>query len=126
MRNRTLFSLTFLFFLIVASKNANAGAAVALGPHNQLATAYGGPVEREKARALNNARRLYGNDVRIIAATDITGYGAIALARHPNGYGWIIGVSLGNRSATEADALAIDHCRKAGGINPQVKWAFRG
>jgi hypothetical protein len=126
MRNRPFFLLALLVCLTLPSQNANAGAAVALGPHNQLATAYGGPVEREKARALNNARRLYGNDVRIIAATDITGYGAIALARHPNGYGWIIGVSLGNRSATEADALAIDHCRKAGGINPQVRWAFRG
>ena len=126
MKSRMLSRLVFVAMTVAALQNANAGAAVALGPHNQLATAYGGPVEREKARALNNARRLYGNDVRIIAATDITGYGAIALARHPNGYGWIIGVSLGNRSATEADALAIDHCRKAGGINPQVKWAFRG
>ena len=42
---------------------ARAGSAVVLGPRNQLTTAYGGPVEREKARALNNARRLYGDDV---------------------------------------------------------------
>jgi hypothetical protein len=49
---------------------------------------------------------------RIIAATDITGYGAIATARHPNG-NWVISVSLGNRSAAEAvtqaaSAVAID------------------
>ena len=126
MKRNVLFRLALVGMAVSAIHTAHAGSAVALGPHNQLATAYGGPVEREKSCALNNARRLYGNDVRIIAATDIAGYGAIALARHPKGYGWIIGVSLGNRSATEADVLAIDHCLKAGGRNPQVKWAFRG
>jgi hypothetical protein len=40
--------------------------------------------------------------------------GAIAVARHPNGFGWIIGVALGKGSATEADALAIGQCRKVG------------
>ena len=126
MRGTVLFALALLAMSIGAMQNANAGAAVALAPNNQLATAYGGPVEREKARALANARHLYGNDVRIIAATDITGYGAIAVARHPNGFGWIIGVALGKQSATEADALAIGQCRKAGGVKAQVKWAFRG
>jgi hypothetical protein len=126
MRNRAFFALALPVFLIAPLENVDAGAAVVLAPHNQLATAYGGPVEREKERALNNARRLYGNDVRIIASTNVTGYGAIAVARHPNGFGWIIGVSLGNRSAAEADTLAIDHCRKAGGIKPRVRWEFFG
>jgi hypothetical protein len=123
MKNRTFFSLALMAFL--AAENANAGAAVAISQNDQLATAYGGPMKREEQRALAEARRRYGPNVRLLAATDVTGYGAIAVARHP-GHGWLVGVSLGNRSATEADALAIDHCRKAGGINPQVKWAFRG
>lgn len=117
----------FLFiFGLVSFHNAIAGSAVALGPHNQLATAYGGPVEREMQRALDVAHRKYGANVRIIAATDVTGYGAIAVATHPNGYGSIIGVSLGNRSTTEADTLAIQHCLRAGGTNPKVRWGFRG
>jgi hypothetical protein len=126
MKRSAIFRFILLGFLAVAFQSVNAGSAVVLGPHNQLATAYGGPVRIEEQRALAEARRKYGNNVRILASSDVTGYGAIAVARHPNGYGWIIGVSLGNRSATQADALAIDHCRKAGGVNPQVKWGFRG
>jgi len=126
MKRSTLLLFISLGFVTLALHKADAGSAVAIGPNNQLATAYGGPVEREKRRALNEARRKYGADVRIIAASDRTGYGAIAVARHPNGYGWIIGVSLGNRSATEADTLAIQHCLRAGGVNPQVKWGFSG
>jgi hypothetical protein len=125
MKSRMLSRLAFVAMTVGALQNALGGSAVVLGPHNQLATAYGGPVKREEQRALAEARRRYGPNVRLLAATDVTGYGAIAAARHPNG-NWVIGVSLGNRSATEADALAIDHCLKAGGINPQVKWAFRG
>lgn len=126
MKRRILFCFVLLGLTALALQKANAGSAVAIGPHHQLATAYGGPVEREKQRALDEARRKYGANVRILAASNVTGYGAIAVARHPNGYGWIIGVSLGNRSATEADTLAIEHCLKAGGVNPQVKWGFRG
>ena len=91
-----------------------------------LTAAYGGPVEREKERALEDARRRYGANFRILASTDATGYCAIAVSLHPNGYGSIIGVSLGNRSATEAYTLAVDHCLKTGGTHPEVKWAFRG
>jgi hypothetical protein len=36
------------------------------------------------------------------AGSDIAGYGAIATARHPNGYGSLIGVALGMRSAIGA------------------------
>jgi hypothetical protein len=122
---KTVFCLLLLCSLLLALQSANAGSAVALAPHNQLATAYGGPVAREKQRALDEARRKYGANARILAATDTTGYGAIAVARHPNG-NWVIGVSLGKRSATEASTLAIEHCLKAGGRNPQVKWAFWG
>jgi hypothetical protein len=111
----------------VTIETGHAGSAVAVQRnHSNLATAYGGPVEREKERALDLARRKYGPDVKLLAWSDTTGYGAIAVARHPNGYGTIIGVSLGKRSATEADTLAIEKCLKAGGKNPQVKWAFRG
>jgi hypothetical protein len=63
--------------------------------------------------------------VRLLAWTDETGYGAIAIARHP-GHGWLIGISLGKRSATEANTIAIEKCLKAGGVKPRVRWGFFG
>jgi hypothetical protein len=38
----------------------------------------------------------------------------------------MIGVSLAKRSATEADLMAKANCLKAGGVDPVVKWGFRG
>jgi|ERR1700730_13802788 hypothetical protein len=125
MRN-TLFSLALLAFLVLASDNANAGSAVACAGDGQWTTAYGGPMVREEERALAEARLKYGRQGRIVAATDVIGYGAIAVAWHPSGHGSIVGISLGKRSATEADKVAIEKCLKAGGINPQVRWAWRG
>ncbi|MEA3148339.1 MAG: hypothetical protein QOI53_3981 [Verrucomicrobiota bacterium] len=125
MKTRAFFLLALVGLASIALNDADAGSAVVLGPHNQLATAYGGPVRKEEQRALENARRKYGANVRILAASDVTGYGAIAIAKHPNG-NWLIGVALGRRSATEANTLAINECLKAGGKNPQVRWAFRG
>jgi hypothetical protein len=121
----SLITLAFIGLAALVLQDAKAGAAVALGPHNQLATSYGGPVEMAKARALEVAHRRYGPNVRILASTDLTGYGAIATARHSNG-NLVIGVALGRRSATEADTLAIEQCRKAGGFAPIVRWGFRG
>ena len=125
MKTRAFFLVALVGLTSIALNDADAGSAVVLGPHNQLATAYGGPVRKEEQRALENARRKYGANVRILAATDVTGYGAIAVAKHPNG-NWLIGVALGRRSATEANTLAINECLKAGGKYPQVRWAFRG
>jgi hypothetical protein len=122
-KNFPLCSLALIVFL--AAESANAGAAVAISGDAQLATAYGGPMKREERRALAEARRKYGGNVRLLAASDVTGYGAIAVARQPGG-GWIVGVALGRRSATEADTLAIKQCLKGGGIKPQVKWGFWG
>jgi hypothetical protein len=117
--------LRWVLLIFLAAENAKAGAAVAIGPHNQFAVSYGGPIKQVKERALAQARRRYGQNVRILAATDVTGYGSMAVARVANG-NWIMSVSLGNRSASEADTHAIQQCRKAGGIKPQVKWGFWG
>ena len=127
MNTSVLSCVALVIMTAVTVETAHAGSAVAVQRiHSNLATAYGGPVEREKERALDLARRKYGPDVKLLAWSDTTGYGAIAVARHPNGYGTIIGVSLGKRSATEADTLAIEKCLKAGDKNPQVKLAFQG
>jgi hypothetical protein len=126
MKMPVLFRLALVASAVGAIQNLNAGSAVACAGEGQWATAYGGPVEREKQRALAEARLKYGTQARIVAATGVVGYGAIAVAWHPSGHGSIVGISLGKRSATEADTLAIEKCLKAGGIKPQVKWAFRG
>jgi hypothetical protein len=126
MKKISLFLLAFIGLTVGDLNHADAGSAVALAPHNHLATSYGGPIEIVKQKVLDVARRRYGATARIIASSDVTGYGAIAVALLPNGRGTIIGVALGRRSATEADSLAIEQCIKGGGTNPRVKWGFRG
>jgi hypothetical protein len=118
--------LAWLGLLAVAPQTASAGSAVAISSDNHMVVAYGGTAKKEERRALDEARRRYGSDVRIFGATDIVGYGAIAKARHPNGYGWIVAAALGKRSVTEADTLAIKHCVQAGGKNPKIILAFHG
>ena len=126
MKKTSLFLLALIALTTLPLRKGNAGSAVATDALGNMTTAYGGPVQREKERALAEAARLYGPNVRILASTDQTGYGAIAVARHPSGHNWLVGVALGKRSQTEAVTMAIDHCLKAGGTNPRVKWGFRG
>jgi hypothetical protein len=124
MKRSALFRSLLLSLAFLAIQNANAGSAVACDGHGHLVYSYGHLKEIDERQALELARSRYGASVRILAASEVTGYGAIAVARKGNN--WIAGVTLGKRSATEADALAIDHCLKAGGIEPRVKWRFRG
>jgi len=127
MKQKALFGFGFLTILAMANQNVSAGSAVAWDGSGHLIFSRGQSSEEvAKENALTTARRRYGANVSIIASSDETGYCAIAVARHPNGRGSIIGVSLGKRSATEADTLAIEKCLKAGGKNPHVKWAFWG
>jgi hypothetical protein len=124
MRKGAIFPLILIACMGIASHSANAGSAVAWDGKKELSAAYGGPVEREKLRALETARRKGGANIRIVAATDTVGYAAIAVAYKPSGHGSIIGVSLGNHSAREAEAQAIDDCLKANGKNPKVRWRW--
>jgi hypothetical protein len=127
MKRSALFRLALVCMAVAAIKNANAGSAVVTDGHGHLITSFGQPSkEIAKEHALETARQRYGATVRLLAASDITGYGAIAVARHPNGHGSIIGVALGKRSATEADTLAIEQCLKAGGTNPKIIRGFSG
>ena len=126
MKKSALFRLALLAIVFLALQNANAGSAVAWDGVRFLGAAYGGPVAMAKQRALENCRRKGGINPWIIGSSDVSGYGAIAIARHPNGRGSLIGVALGRRSATEADTLAVEMCLKAGGTNPRVTAGFRG
>jgi hypothetical protein len=76
--------------------------------------------------ALTTARERYGANVALIAASDVDGYCAIAVALKPKGPGTLVGISLAKRSQAEADSLAIAHCVKAGGVDPMVKWRWHG
>jgi hypothetical protein len=125
MRRNAIFQLALVGLAGVLIQNSRAGSAVAWGP-GHLGTAYGAPVEVAKARAIENCRRKGVANPKLIGATDVVGYGAIAVALQPGGHGSLIGVSLGRRSATEADALAIAQCVKAGGTHAKVRWGFRG
>jgi len=111
----------------VTVQRVGAGSAVVADGHGHLSTAYGGPVDREKQRALEKAHRLYGfAHFTILASTNTSGYGAIAVALNPNGRDSLVGIALGKKSQKEAVTMALDHCRKAGGTHAKVRWTFKG
>ena len=105
MNNASLFRLALIWLVGVAIQRVEAGSAVAWDGQGNFSTAYGGPVQREKQRALETARREGWKTAKIIAATDMPGYGAIAVARHPSGNGLVVGIVLAKRSATEAGLI---------------------
>lgn len=127
MKKSALFILALFALAGMAVQKVEAGSVVLTDGHGNLSTAYGGPVDRETQRALDKAHRRYGfGKFRVLASSDVTGYGAIVVARHPNGYGSLIGVALGRRSAHEAYTVAMQECLKAGGTHAKIKWAFKG
>jgi hypothetical protein len=119
-----LFLLVLMGTAGMMIQSADAGSAVAWDGHGHFATAYGGPVQREKRRALDTARRKGWVTARIIATTDVTGYCTIAVARLGNRA--IVGVALGKRSPTEAETVAVEQCLKAGGSHPKIISGWRG
>src|SRR5262249_50027666 len=108
----------------LAVHNAKAGSAVVWDGHGHVVSYHGSRVDEATRRAFELAYRHFGGGFRLIASTDLNGYGAVAVAA--KGTGSVIGVALGKRSATEANALAIDHCLKAGGTSPKVIKAWKG
>jgi hypothetical protein len=126
MKKTTLFRLALIALVGMAIQNASAGSAVAWGLHGHVVYSFGHPKEMAKQLALDHAHRRGWMNVKIVAATDTTGYGAIAVALHPNGHGSLLAVALGKRSAREADNIAIEQCLKAGGTDPKILRAFKG
>jgi hypothetical protein len=113
-----------LLSLVISVESTHASSAVAHASNSHLVASIAPSVEVAKRRAVETCRRQGGVNVEIIAATDRFGYGAIAVAAR--GTGSVIGVSLGNRSASEADLLAIQRCLKMGGKSPRVIRAWKG
>jgi hypothetical protein len=123
-KRSTVFQFVLLCSASVLILRGNAASAVAWDGHGHLGTGIRSSVNEAKNRALDLCRGAGGVDPKILAASGAVGYGAIAVARR--GTGWIIGVSLGRRSATESEILAKEQCLKGGGTNPKVRWGFRG
>jgi len=109
----------------LAVQQVKAGSAVASDGNGHLSISFGHSKEVDEQEALKLARRNNGPNVRIVAATDVAGYCAIAVAAWGD-RGSVFGIGLGRATPEEAKRVAIEHCLKAGGINPKVKGEFRG
>jgi hypothetical protein len=124
MSGKTVALLVSLASASVMISSADAGSAVAWDGHGHMVHSAGYPVEVAKERALRICRLRYGVPPRLLASTDVVGNGAIAVARRRSD--WIIGISLGRPSPADAENRAIQKCLKAGGVNPKVRWGFKG
>jgi hypothetical protein len=124
MNGKAIILLVLLGLPGTALDNVYAGSAVAWDGRGHLVHSAGYPLEIAKERALRICRLRYGANARLLASTDVVGDGAIAVARR--GEDWVIGISLGRPSPADAENRAIEKCLRAGGVNPKVRWGFRG
>jgi hypothetical protein len=105
---------------------ANAGSAVAFEPRSgKMVNSTGHPEHVAIQRAMAGARHLYGPNVRILAATDVTGYCAVGVASRV-GKTVIVGAALGRPSAADARDIVLDQLYRAGGIKPKIISRWRG
>jgi hypothetical protein len=127
MTRSMIYYLILVGMTIMASQRAGAASAVAWDGGSNVITSAGQFTERlAKYDALSTGRKKFGANVRVIASTGRSGYGAIAVAGRSNGHGTIIGIVLGRDSQCEADRLAMGRCLKAGGVWPEVRWRIKG
>ena len=124
MRLVVLMGLTAL-----ALRQAKAGSAVAIDDNGRLSISFGHSKEFDEETALELGRR-HGPNVRILAASEVSGYCAIASAPRrqfttPRD-SWVYGIALGRATREDAVRLAIEQCLKRGGTNPKIKSEFRG
>jgi hypothetical protein len=125
-KTSALFLLVAGAFATATFSNANAGSVVVWDGAQNVGAFFGHPVEVAKQRAPADSQRHGRQNVKIIGSSDVTGYGAIVVARHPNGVGTLIGVSLGNPSKRKAVAMAVRLCKRDGGADAHVKYSFKG
>jgi hypothetical protein len=127
MTKRMLSRLVLVGMAVLALQRAGAASAVAWAPGGHLVISAGQVTERlAKYDALSTARKKYGANVRLLAATGRSGYGAIVVAGRANGQGSFVTIFLGHPSQVEADRGAIAQSLKAGGVNPEVRWRIKG
>ena len=62
MKRSNIFRMALFASAVLGVKEAEAGSAVAIGPHNQITTSYGYREEIAKQRAIELARCRYGTE----------------------------------------------------------------
>ena len=125
MKRSTLFRLALLSVAVMTMQSANAGSAVANDGHGHTVYSKGQPTKAIAiGHALETAHSNGWADARIIAASDVTGYCAIAVASKGNGS--VLGAVLGRPSRADAERRAIEICLKGGGTDPKVRWEWHG
>jgi hypothetical protein len=104
---------------------ANAGSAVAIEPrHGKMVNSYGHPEGTAIAKARAGARHLYRVNVKLPAATNVTGHCAVGFATH--GKKALVATALGRKSFKEAQSLVLEQLVKAGGTTPKIIALWKG
>ena len=124
MTKRMLYRLALVGMTVLAIERAEAGSAVANDGHGHTVYSFGHPKAIAIKRALDMASTEGWTDARLIAASDATGYCAIAVAQ--KGKGSVLGAALGRPSREDAEKRAIEVCLKGGGTHPVVRWEWYG
>src|SRR6266705_1080526 len=96
MRRSTVTCIVLHCLIVIMTQSSRAGSAVACDGRGHLGASAGYPLREAKQRALERCRRNGGVNPWLVAATNVTGDGAIAIAR--KGSGSVIGISLGRPS----------------------------
>lgn len=117
--------LALIGLVAIAIQHANAGSAVAMEPrHGKMVTSYGHPEAMAIEKAIAGARYLYGPNVKLLAATNVTGYCAVGVAAHGNKA--LVAAALGKKSLNEAQTIVWDQLVKAGGSSPKIIARWKG
>ncbi len=116
--------LIFALSAVAVVKSVDAGSAVAGDGRGRFFISYGFPKDIAEKRALALCYHEWGSRARIVASTDVVGFGAIAVAHKGNSF--VHSIVLGRLTQEDANNRAIRNCLRAGGVNPRIRNAFKG
>jgi hypothetical protein len=119
MKNNAALALAMLASASLVVPPAGAASAVAVDFEEYILSSRCQPSKAIAIKHIWLSARDRGG-VRVIAASNETGYCAIALGWNPRGYGPIKGAAVGQATQAEADSLAMEQCLARGGADPWV------
>jgi hypothetical protein len=125
MTRNAILRLILVGMTVAALQRLEAGSAVANDGLGHTIYSFGHPKAVAIQSALETARLHGWTDARIVAATDVTGYSAIAVGSKGKNSS-VLGIVLGRTSREDTEKRAIEECSKAGGTDVQVRWRFNG
>ncbi len=121
---RTTIILTGLFFISLFLAEANAQSAVYFcNQTGAYGFAFGLPKDEVLKKAKDACIDFGGIEPKLIAFTENSGYGAIALGKDEDG-DRVIGVAIGFSNLETAKSKAINACKEFGGLNPKIEDSF--